>query len=161
MNLGAFNFCRLCLVGVAGALCFAQQPVRAADNTQVNDIFAFAWGGNTWGELGDNTLQERHLPVLVVGLGRFQTLTAANSFSLALMTDGTVWTWGENTGCQLGIGIITIDSPYPVQVQNSDGTPFSGVTAIAGNSHSLALRDDGTVWAWGPNFYGHCCRLGE
>jgi hypothetical protein len=71
----------------------------------------------------------------------------------ALKSDGTVWAWGQN--CQdaycglLGDG-TTDDRPYPVQCLNLDH-----VTAIAADrSHAMALKADGTVWAWGSNRYG-------
>ena len=89
------------------------------------------------------------------------TAVAAGSFhSLALRDDGTVWAWGSNYSGQLGIessGTGT-DSLVPIQVH--DPTDPSGflhhVTAISaggisdpGVGHSLALKDDGTVMAWG------------
>jgi alpha-tubulin suppressor-like RCC1 family protein len=73
------------------------------------------------------------------------------SFSLALKSDGTIWAWGENAIGQLGDGTTT-ERHTPVQV----GTPPLGeVTAVAaGQGHNLALRSDGTVWAWGLNARG-------
>src|SRR5205814_459677 len=62
--------------------------------------------------------------------------------SMALKTDGTVWTWGENSRGQLGDG-TTVGRTSPAQV-------MSGVKSIAaGDYHSLALKTDGTVWGWG------------
>ena len=69
--------------------------------------------------------------------------------TVALRTDGTVWTWGLNANGQLGLGNTT-SSPTPAQV-----TSLSGITAVAaGSTHSLALKSDGTVWAWGNNTDG-------
>src|SRR3989304_5520615 len=70
--------------------------------------------------------------------------------SLALKNDGTVWAWGLNVSGQLGNGTNT-NSNVPVQVAG-----LTGITAIAGGgrAHSLALRNDGTVWAWGFNTSG-------
>ncbi len=74
---------------------------------------------------------------------------SASSHSMALLVDGTIWTWGRNSRGELGDGTTT-DSNTPVQVQS-----LSGVTDIsAGNAFSLALRNDGTVWAWGRNKTG-------
>jgi hypothetical protein len=89
------------------------------------------------------------VPVSMVGSSAAFTTTpmiaAGQSHSLALKSDGTVWAWGYNgEGSVLGDGTTT-DRKTPVQVKN-----LSGVTAIAaGTDHSLALKNDGTVWAWG------------
>jgi len=70
--------------------------------------------------------------------------------SLALKSDGTVRAWGQNTSGQSGNGTVTFGSNTPVQVSG-----LSGVAAIAGGDiHSLALKSDGTVWAWGYNLDG-------
>lgn len=112
-----------------------------------DDGTVWAWGGNSFGSLGDGTSQTRLTPV--------QTLTDAISVKagsyhgLALKADGTVWAWGKNTSGQLGDGTSAIRWT-PIQVPG-----LTGVIAIAAdNYHSLALKQDGTVWAWGDNDYG-------
>ena len=71
-------------------------------------------------------------------------LAAGDSHSMALKSDGTVWTWGDNSAGQIGDS-LTPDRLTPVQV-------LSGAVAIsAGGTRSLALKADGTVWAWGNN----------
>ncbi|MEW6447431.1 MAG: stalk domain-containing protein [Bacillota bacterium] len=79
-------------------------------------------------------------------------LAAGNSHSLAVKSDGTVWAWGNNSRGQLGIGSWDYEDIHsvPVQVKN-----LTGIIAVAaGESHSLALKEDGTVWAWGSNSSG-------
>ncbi len=76
-------------------------------------------------------------------------VTAGWNHTIALVDNGTVWTWGMNTFGQLGDG-TRVDRNTPVQVSG-----LSDVTAVAGGGlHSLALKEDGTVWAWGMNTYG-------
>jgi len=72
---------------------------------------------------------------------------ANNKFGLALRADGTVWAWGYNASGQLGNGTTnTGATSSPVQVG------ITGATAIStGGSHGLAVKGDGTVWAWGAN----------
>jgi len=73
--------------------------------------------------------------------------------SFALRADGKVWAWGRNNSGQLGDGTTTTRS-VPVQVHG-----LNHIVAIAGaggtlGEHAIALRSDGTVWAWGRNWNG-------
>ncbi|MBM4165070.1 MAG: tandem-95 repeat protein, partial [Lentisphaerae bacterium] len=111
----------------------------------------WAWGNNGSGRLGDGTTTTRWTPVQVSGLSSGVTAIAAgDSHTVALKADGSVWAWGYNVYGQLGNGTNTA-SYVPVQVSGLS----SGVTAIAaGGNHNVALKDDGTLWAWGFNMYG-------
>ncbi|MBF0523214.1 MAG: filamentous hemagglutinin N-terminal domain-containing protein, partial [Candidatus Omnitrophica bacterium] len=121
----------------------------------------YAWGSNSNGQLGDNSITQRNTPVQVLdvgGSGYLSGVTAVSAggyFSLALKNDGTVYTWGGNDRGQLGNNTTT-EYHYPLQVLGVAGTGYlSGITAIdAGYYNSLALKNDGTVYAWGYNSYG-------
>ncbi|MBI5197941.1 MAG: multicopper oxidase domain-containing protein, partial [Nitrospirae bacterium] len=124
----------------------------------------YAWGNNGFGQLGDTTTTHRSSPVLIVGLAGVIAIAAGSNYNLALKTDGTVWAWGLNDRGQLGAATTGNCSGFacsstPVKVSLSPGVYLTGVTAIASGgapegAHSLALRDDGTVWAWGGNTGG-------
>jgi alpha-tubulin suppressor-like RCC1 family protein len=93
------------------------------------------------------------VPVQVGGLTGVTAITGNGSGAYVLRTDGTVWGWGSG---QLGIGPCGTDtgvpcsSEVPVRVSG-----LAGVTAIAGTfNNGYAVRDDGTVWAWGSNVDG-------
>ena len=108
-------------------------------------------GDNEYGQLGNGTIYDSNIPVLVVnGLyGVVAIAAGVSNHSMALKGDGTVWAWGENYSGQLGNDTIT-DSNIPVPASG-----LSGVRAIGvGGSHSMALKDDGTLWAWGGNYSG-------
>ena len=109
-----------------------------------------AWGDNTWGQLGNGNNTSSNVPVQVSNLTGVVALSSGDVHSLALKNDGTVWAWGDNLIYnQLGNGNNT-NSNVPVQVSN-----LIGVVAIAGGGdHSLALKNDGTVWVWGNNGVG-------
>ena len=77
-------------------------------------------------------------------------ISGGSMHTVALRNDGTVWAWGRNTSGQLGDGTTISHRFSPVQVQN-----LNNVTAIfAGGLYTVALRNDGTVWAWGRNGAG-------
>jgi len=125
------------------------------------DGTVWTWGANWNGQLGDNTTTTRHTPVQVLGPGGVGVLTGVKtvvegySHTVALKEDGTVWAWGWNNEGQLGDNTTT-DRQSPVQVLGPGGAGvLTGVTAVAaGRYHSLALKEDGTVWAWGDNSTG-------
>ena len=150
---------------------FPMQPANLSDALAVaggnshslairQDNSVWAWGANWAGQLGDNTTADKHTPVAVLqadggSLTGAKAIAAGGSHSLALKTDGSVWAWGGNWYGQLGDNSTT-DRHTPIQVKDSGGAGFlSNITAIsAGDGHSLALKNDGTVWAWGDNYYG-------
>jgi alpha-tubulin suppressor-like RCC1 family protein len=71
--------------------------------------------------------------------------------SLALLRDGSAWAWGANVRGQLGDGTTT-GRRQAVQVRLSDDEFLEdAVATAAGQYHSLAIREDGSVWSWGFN----------
>lgn len=87
-------------------------------------------------------------PALPYVSGSKATSVASGDFhSLALRADGTIWGWGDNYYSQLGAEVGPMVSTLPAQ-----STVLSGVKSVhATSDSSLALRTDGTVWAWGGN----------
>ncbi len=120
-----------------------------------SDGTVWAWGYNLFGQLGNNTTTGSPGPVpqqVQIPSGRtISQIAAGRSHSLALASDGTAWAWGNNNYGQLGNNTTT-NSSVPVQAQVPAGRTITQLDA--GDSHSLALASDGTVWAWGYNLYG-------
>lgn len=121
-----------------------------------------SWGYNTYGHLGNNSNTDSPTPVFALhsDLSPLDNVVDldASMFGLALKVDGTVWSWGDNWYGQLGNGSNT-DTNTAAQVQVDASTMLSDMVAVsAGNRHSLVLRRDGTVWAWGQNNSGELAR---
>jgi alpha-tubulin suppressor-like RCC1 family protein len=116
-----------------------------------SDGTVWAWGANWNGQLGDGTTVDRHSPKQISGFTGVVSISAGCRFTLALKNDGTVWAWGANWYGQLGDGTTT-DRYSPVQVLDESG---AGVVSIsAGDGVSIAVKNDGAVWAWGTNSSG-------
>ena len=124
-----------------------------------SDGLVFAWGGNTYGNLGDGTTFQSPTPVAVVTTGVLATkiviaIDAGADFSAALTSDGLVFTWGHNTNGQLGQGNYT-NSNVPGAVVTSGILLGKTVTAISmGTVHGHAVTSTGIVGGWGYNVNG-------
>lgn len=79
-------------------------------------------------------------------VGALIDLDGGLTHTVALASDGSVWTWGSNLLGELGVGIPPIQSQEPQKVGIADV-----VDIAAGDHFTLALKSDGTVWAWGSN----------
>ncbi|MFH0887766.1 MAG: hypothetical protein V1871_00985, partial [Planctomycetota bacterium] len=112
----------------------------------------WAWGLNTNGQLGDGTTgTDRTSPVAISPtVTTWVGVAGGTSHSLGVRSDGTLWAWGLNTNGQLGDGSTT-QRTSPVAISP---TVTTWVGVAAGASHSLGIRSDGTLWAWGLNTNG-------
>ena len=121
-----------------------------------SDGSAWAWGYNDYGQLGDGGTTDSSVPVPVGGIDGVVSVAAGADHDLALKSDGTVWAWGYNGDGELGSGAWGTNASMPGQVKDPTGTSYlTGVAALAaGAYHNVALKSDGTVWAWGFNGYG-------
>lgn len=129
-----------------------------------SDGTVWTWGANFDGKLGigadPNTLSLSSVPVEVHGpggVGFFNSVTAVMGgeiHNVALKSDGTVWAWGWNAFGQLGNG-TTNDAWTPVQTGLTAVPPLTSVVKLGGRPYfTLAVKSDGTIWAWGMNQYG-------
>jgi alpha-tubulin suppressor-like RCC1 family protein len=139
-------------VGVTLAALMVGSGALPASAGQSNRVKS--WGANSFGQLGDATLTERSTPVTVAGMtgADVTQVSASGDHSLALLSNGTVEAWGDNFSGQLGDGTSGRNADHSTPGTVKD---LRNVRAVAaGGSHNLALRNDGTVWAWGRNDFG-------
>ncbi|MGI8430245.1 MAG: RCC1 domain-containing protein [Solirubrobacteraceae bacterium] len=120
----------------------------------------YAWGSNTYGDLGTGPTSDAHVPVAVsageMPPGTTFTSVAAGMYHiLALSSSGQLYTWGANFSGQLGTG-TTHDSSVPKSVTAGAIPVGAKLTEIAaGGNHNLALSASGQLYAWGENvFFG-------
>ena len=113
-------------------------------------------GVNSSGELGINSGSDKSSPVSVIGgfTDWIQVSASSRFTSFGLRANGTAWAWGRSTDGLLGDG-TTVNKSSPVSVVGGF-TDWSSIQG--GRTHCLALRANGTMWAWGNGYAG---KLGD
>ena len=119
---------------------------------------AWCWGINTWGFLGDGTTTSRTSPVSVIGgFTDWVQIAGGINHTVAIRANGTAWGWGNNVQGQLGDNTV-INKSSPVLVVGGFTDWVQVATGFGAAGHTVAIRANGTAWAWGYNSYG---RLGD
>ena len=140
-----------------------------------DDGSLWTWGSNWSGQIGDGTVttydedNHRYTPVkimdsvLSVSAGTVGQYMGANNeggygaHAMAIKTDGSLWGWGDNSIGQLGdgtvneydeIGNVINHKSVPVKIMDSV------VSVSSGAQYTMAIKTDGSLWAWGSNWYG-------
>lgn len=115
----------------------------------------WTWGFGSNAALGTNSLVSVSSPVQTISAGtNWKQASAGGSHSAAVKSDGTLWLWGLGAAGRLGDN-TTVSKSSPVQTI-SGGNNWKSVSA--GCAHTLAIKTDNTLWAWGYGSYG---RLGN
>jgi len=111
------------------------------------DGTVWTWGRICWiYDNGSGGWYDQTTPVQVP-IENIIAISSGLEHSVALKNDGTVWAWGNNYHGMLGDGTQKSEPLTPVRVVD-----LNNVVAIsAGNGYTVAIRNDGTVWAWGLN----------
>ena len=118
-----------------------------------SDGSVWAWGSDENAQLGyPASYNLGKVPIAVPGMqSGVVAIAAGEDLSLALKGDGSVWAWGFGERGQLGDGTKPINRSTPKRVSSLSGR-FTSIAA--GSEFALALRSDGTVWAWGDGVQG-------
>ncbi|XP_061333094.1 LOW QUALITY PROTEIN: probable E3 ubiquitin-protein ligase HERC4 [Pezoporus flaviventris] len=91
---------------------------------------------------------------LVKELGNHDVVQIAcgDQYAMALTRGGELFTWGQNTHGQLGVGSQATLTPQPQLVERLKGIPLAQIAA--GGAHSAAVSLSGAVYSWGKNDFG-------
>lgn len=141
-------------ITVVGAATGANHTLAVGSNGHV-----YAWGENGAGELGNNSTVASTVPVDISATGilsgiSVREVSAGPGFSMAVSSNGHVYTWGLNVNGQLGDNSVT-DSHVPIDVSASGALNGVSIAAIsAGANHAMALSEAGDIYTWGNNSEG-------
>jgi len=116
--------------------------------------FMYAWGNNTFGQLGDGTNTTSLIPIVITSANNWSLVSAGFDHSMALDSNNILYTFGNNTNGQLCDGTNTASNvPIPISF-GSSGAVNLYIAISAGNSFSLAIKNDSTLWSGGFNSSG-------
>jgi len=114
----------------------------------------WGWGSNSTGQLGDGTLEDKPNPIQIGTSLEWVNVVCSKyenyEYAVGLKKNGSIWAWGNNYFGQLGRGSINDLSTLPLRIGNSND--WQDVSTAYG--HSVAIKKDGTIWAWGFNIFG-------
>jgi alpha-tubulin suppressor-like RCC1 family protein len=116
----------------------------------------FDWGYNQYGQLGDGQTTDSDVPVAVSLPEPVAQIAQggsiwANGQTLALLRDGTLWSWGANYSYQLDNG-NTSQQTTPVRIFPPPGVLYQSLATGSGTGYGITAN--GTVYAWGANYAG-------
>ena len=114
-----------------------------------SDGTVYAWGNNTYGQLGTGNVQNSDTPTLIKDVPEIESVKAGKYNSYLLSTDGEIYSFGGNSNNSLGLNTTDNYIAVPTKVESSRVQRIS-----AGQNYALYVRDDGYVYSWGQNTYG-------
>ncbi len=122
-----------------------------------NNGYAWCWGKNSRGQLGDGTHRNRTEPRLVEiergsPLDQVTEMCVGKAHTCARRSDKSVWCWGDDSRGQLGDGPGRWPQPRPTQVDLDGDAALHGLSC--GSQHTCTVMTDGTLRCWGRNLNG-------
>ncbi|BDR54328.1 hypothetical protein KIMH_04390 [Bombiscardovia apis] len=126
-----------------------------------DDGYAYTWGNNTQGQLGNGTSGPNAPTPVKVSQGElapgahYTQISAGDYHNAAIASDDNAYTWGANNAGQLGNGTRGGNTSAPGKVSQGGLTPGAHYTQIsAGGMHTAAIASDDNAYTWGDNYVG-------
>jgi alpha-tubulin suppressor-like RCC1 family protein len=111
----------------------------------------WAWGENGFGTMGNGTITSSYFPVQIGTDNNWVMADGGGWFAVGVKSDGTIRTWGRNNYGQVGNGTSGTQENNQVQI----GVTLKGWLATSGGwKHTVAVKENGTLWGWGDNSAG-------
>ena len=111
----------------------------------------WVWGQDIYGQMGQNVRNiNRSSPVQVGSATDWAYVNTGSDSMFAIKNNGTFWVWGSNGNGKLGLNDNLLSRSSPTQV----GTDSNWYRVTMGGQGALALKTNGTLWAWGLNSTG-------
>jgi len=113
----------------------------------------WAWGWNYGGALGDGTRTSSFYPIKI--MEDVIAVSAGSIHATAIRADGSLWAWGIDESGRLGDGAPSRQEDGSLVVRHTPVKIMEDVVAVsAGQAKTMAIRTDGSLWAWGTNIFG-------
>ncbi|MFY7886651.1 MAG: IPT/TIG domain-containing protein [Dolichospermum sp.] len=122
-----------------------------------SDNTLWSWGYNLWGDCGLGDTINRSSPVQIGSSTNWSDIVSQYSGVHAIKTNGTLWSWGDNTGAILGLNESGSGVYRSSPTQVGANTTWSKISKSGTNNSMmtmLAIKTDGTLWAWGSTTDG-------
>lgn len=147
-----FNTVLVLLLGFISLTGYSQcwQNITKGLNHSIglkSDGSMWSWGYNGYVQLGDGTNISKNTPIQIATAVPWQAVSAGQNYNVALKTNGTIWAWGTNNYGEIGNGTVGTFIYTPLQI----GVETDWVEIRAGHTHTVAIKNNGTLWAWGSN----------
>jgi alpha-tubulin suppressor-like RCC1 family protein len=152
-------------VKVAGGIVFASvstfseysaSQVHACGLAAAGD--AYCWGDNTYGELGDGTLQSTTTPVPVAGGLKFASISTGSLHTCGITLAGDAYCWGDNIRGEIGMGafgnLVPSAAKFTTPVAVAGGLKFSAISAGGSYYPYTCGVAAGAVYCWGNDAWG-------
>ncbi len=115
-----------------------------------HDGTLWGFGSNAQYQLGDGTNQQHNIPTQIGTESNWVVSATGANITVLVKTNGTLWSTGLGTDGELGNGVEVSTHTVPMQIGTDNN--WSSISIIW--KHVLAIKSDGTLWAWGDNSSG-------